>query len=421
MSNNSDIFANLKFRLSDEPIKATLVFNDEEIPVSGKKGKWFTNIPVNHGDLLFLKDNPSDVQLVFSKGKIYHPDQVSFDEKNSIEEYFFEGSSIYYSLNGERTSPKKVLITFPGVSNFDNVNYRLSAMTSIQSRLKGVLIIAFQDKESVYGNYMFKTNEGLHIKPAVVDFIRLKGRQYGLPPSDFIFYGNSKGGSIAVDYIDEFPDSAFFIDIPQLDLFNYDAQNALMRFSLGAEVRNYYNFLEYLPSVKHSKVTYSFAENDFDASRGLPLKKFTGINTVMLKDMGHSGAAMELVKRQFSKVIQLITGDGPILRYPIDVRFAFTRNKLYSTRILGSFKEESEAGRVYAEIEFHDDISSYSVSLNKRFEKVLISFWKNGFDVLKHLPEGVFSVKFHVYFDYREFVYPVNSRLIIRDGNVQII
>ena len=68
--------------------------------------------------------------------------------------------------------------------------------------------------------------------------------------------------------------------------------------------RNYYNYLNYLPSMNNLNVNYSFAENDFDASRGLVMSKFPGINVNMLKDMGHSNAAMEFVKRQFSKIFQ---------------------------------------------------------------------------------------------------------------------
>lgn len=421
MNKNLDVFANLQFKQSDEFIRAVLVVNDEEIPVSGKKGKWFTNIPMNDGDVFSLKANPEEVKLVFCKGKMYHPDQLAFDEKYGIEEYHSGKSSIYYSLSGETVEPSKILITFPGVSNFDNINYRLSAMTSLQSRLKNVLIVAFQDKESVFGNYMFKNTNGDLIKPIVSEFINKLVEKYNIKTSDIIFYGNSKGGSIAIDYIDTFQDSIFFIDIPQLELYDYDAQNALMRFSLGIDVRKYYNFSEYLPSVKNKNVTYSFAENDFDNTRGIPLKSYPGLNVAMLKDMEHSGSAMELVKRQFSKVIQLVTGQSAIARNKIDVKLLFNENKLYITRVLGSFDVESKVNKVYAEIEFFNEISSYSVSLNKRFDKLLVSYWINGFDVLHHLPEGSFELKLHIYYNYREFVYPINNRIIIKKDDVEII
>ncbi|MFU0882262.1 hypothetical protein HV265_03610 [Citrobacter sp. RHBSTW-00678] len=420
MNETLDVFANIKFKQSDESIRAVLVVNDEEIPVSGKKGKWFTNIPMNNGDVFSLKANPDEVKLIFCKGKVYHPDQLAFDEKYGIEEYHSGKGNIYYSLSGETVEPSKILVTFPGVSNFDNINYRLSAMTSLQSRLKNVLIVAFQDKESVFGNYMFKTTSGDLIKPVVSEFINKLIEKYNINTSDVIFYGNSKGGSIAIDYIDIFRDSIFFIDIPQLELYDYDAQNALMRFSLGVDVRKHYSFSEYLPSIKNKNVTYSFAENDFDNTRGIPLKSYSGMNVAMLKDMEHSGSAMELVKRQFSKVIQLVTGQPAVVRNAIDVKLLLDGNKLYITRVLGSFDDEKKINKVYAEIEFFNETSSYSVSLNKRFDKLLVSYWKNGFDVQLHLPEGSFDLKLHIYYDYREFIYPINNRITLKNGDVEI-
>ncbi|HFU5316658.1 TPA: hypothetical protein ACH6B2_005067, partial [Escherichia coli] len=83
--------------------------------------------------------------------------QIAFDQKHSIISHSLEKESVYYSVYGNIHSPNKILITFPGVSNLDNVHHRLSALTSLHSKLKNVLVIAFQDKEGVYGNYMFKT------------------------------------------------------------------------------------------------------------------------------------------------------------------------------------------------------------------------------------------------------------------------
>ncbi|HFL9043296.1 TPA: hypothetical protein ACG5VV_004923, partial [Escherichia coli] len=112
-------------------------------------------------------------------------------------------------------SPKKILITFPGVSNFDNVHHRLSALSSLHSRLKNVLIVAFQDKEGVYGNYMYKTSTNQRIQPIVISLISGLKARFSLCDHDIIFYGNSKGATIAIDYISFFPNSYFFIDIPQ--------------------------------------------------------------------------------------------------------------------------------------------------------------------------------------------------------------
>lgn len=414
------LYANLKFDNSLNSVKSTLIINGVEVPISGRKGKWFTNLQIKEGDKIDLVGNTEHVSLDILPHKIYHPDQIIFDEKYRIQEYILEGESIFYSLTGNVTTPKKCLITFPGVSNFDNVNYRLSAMTSLQSRLHDVLILAFQDKESVYGNYMYETENGVRIKNIATKLIFELISKYSLMPMDLIFYGNSKGASIAIDYIDEFPESKFFLDIPQLELYNYLPQNPLMRYSLGDSARNYYNYTERLPELRNKNVTYSFAENDFDASRGMPMKSFAGINVVMLKDMPHSGSAMELVKRQFSKVIQTIVGREAIYKKNIDMRFAFVNNKLCASRLLGAFKEDSMLSKIYAEIEFYNLDGNYSISLNKKFDKMVCIYWQRGFDILKHIPEGRYNMRLHVYFDFTEFVYPLNQCVQVNDSVVTL-
>ena len=414
------LYANIKFDNSLISIKSMLIINGTEIPISGRKGKWFTNLPISKDDKVELKGNLEHVSLDILPYKIFHPDQIDFDNRYKIIEYVSGSESIFYSLSGDVSMPRKCLVTFPGVSNFDNVNYRLSAMTSLQSRLHGVLILAFQDKESVYGNYMHETENGSCIKDIATELIYELCSKYNLKTTDLIFYGNSKGGSIAIDYIDKFPDSKFFIDIPQLDLYNYSSQNALMRFSLGEKARKYYNYLEKLPQTINRNVTYSFAENDFDASRKLPMKLFPGINVVMLKDMPHSGSAMELVKRQFSKVIQLIANRDAVQKKSIDMRFAFVNGKLCASRLLGAFKDEEMVKKVYAEIEFHNSSGNYSVSLNNKFNNMLCIYWRKGFDILKHLPIGDYEMRLHVYYDFKEFVYPLNQSINVSTEMVSI-
>jgi hypothetical protein len=107
-----------------------------------------------------------------------------------------------------------------GECHFDNINYRLSALTSLQNRLsKNTLILAFQDRESVYGNYMFATSSGYGMKPIIINLIEGLRIKYSLDKLDLIFYGNSKGGTIGLDFIDDYPGSCF--------LYGYSANKSL--------------------------------------------------------------------------------------------------------------------------------------------------------------------------------------------------
>lgn len=163
-------FVHLQFNCNNksEHAKNTLLIDNNQIPIHLKKGIWLTNICVDEKSSVSLKVKNENIKLIITKDKIFHPDQLAFDKKHSIVSHKLLGESVYYSLCGDIYSPKKILITFPGVSNFDNVHHRLSALSSLHSRLKNVLIVAFQDKEGVYGNYMYKTSTNQRIQPIVI-------------------------------------------------------------------------------------------------------------------------------------------------------------------------------------------------------------------------------------------------------------
>lgn len=407
-------YAHLKFAHQSGIRKIKLYINGALLNVSAKAGKWFTNIPILSGnDISILGNEDNCCELVLSDEKIFHVDQLNFDARYEIKQHHLCDVGVSYALSGEVVTPKKILVTFPGVSNFDNVNYRLSALTSLQKKLKDTLILAFQDKEGVYGNYLFENGSGERLKPTIISLIEGLRAKFNLNEHDIIFYGNSKGATIAIDYLEMYPNSHFFIDIPQLDLCNYDAQNDLMRYSIGSKARKYYNFVEHLPKIKNKLVTYSFAENDFDNSRRLPMREFKEINVSMLKDMEHSGSAMELVKRQFTKIIQIISNTTVTNRPPISAKWTVRNDKVFFSRTLGSFKDEGDIKKLYAEIEFYNSISSFSISLNYRFDKFVIVYWENGFEILSHLPEGFFKTRLHVYINYKEYEYPLKENIII--------
>lgn len=411
-------FAHLKYSHESGLKKNILIIDSKKVSVAAKPHKWFTNIPISQATKVELAESDESCQLLLSDEKLYHPDQYTFDERYNIQKHIFNNTTIYYSLSGNVENPQKILVTFPGVSNFDNVNYRLSALTSLQERLKDTLILALQDKEGVYGNYLYKDSNGSPFRPVVVSLISGLKSKFRLVDHDIIFYGNSKGGTIAIDYIEAYPDSFFFIDIPQLDLYNYLSQNALMRYSLGEEARKKYNFIRYLPSINNKRVTYSFAENDIDASRNLPMSMFSKINVVMLKDMPHSGAAMQLVKRQFSKIIQLISNTSPVERPKINASWEIKDGFIFFNRILGSFTDVSSVNKVYAEIEFFNSSENYFISLNNSFEDKIKVSWTKGFNAIKHLSNGSFNMRLHVYSNYREYIYPLEGEIFICNNKI---
>ncbi len=413
------MFGHIKFReditLSDALIVVQIA--DSFISISGKPGKWFTNIPMQSDErIILIKGNPCSVSIEVSDKKQYHPDQLVFDAKHSIVAHSLEGEAVYYSLSGNTFNPKKILITFPGVSNFDNINYRLSALTSLQDRLsKHTLILAFQDRESVYGNYMYATSSGYRIKSIVISLIEGLRAKYALGESDLIFYGNSKGGTVALDYVDDYSSSYFYIDIPQIKLYEYQSQNELMRFSLGVKARVHYDFTDYLPFLSNRRVNYSYAENDDDASFGIKGKQVRGVHVNMLKDFGHSGAAMELVKRQFTSIFRLVNGDGIIFRPPISASLTVKNGMIYFNRKLKLFKTLDSIKALYVEINFVSEDNIYSISLSRKLdEDCCMVFW-DGLRISSHLPTDRYCLYLSVYSGFRQFVYPLNKILHFGD------
>jgi hypothetical protein len=61
------------------------------------------------------------------------------------------------------------------------------------------------------------------------------------------------------------------MDIPQINLYEYQSQNELMRFSLGLKIRH--DFTDRLPLIFNRRVKYSYAEDDDDASFGVSGKQ----------------------------------------------------------------------------------------------------------------------------------------------------
>ncbi|HBQ4752843.1 TPA: hypothetical protein L7312_005108, partial [Escherichia coli] len=85
----------------------------------------------------------------------------------------------------------------------------------------------------------------------------------------------------------------------------------------------------------------------------------------MLKDMKHSGSAMELVKKNFVKILQLITGGTAIIRPAISAKCFFKNERLYFNRLLPAFDNIQKIEHVYAEINFQPINQSTNQPINQ--------------------------------------------------------
>lgn len=411
LNTSKELRQSAKIRVKDDIIKLTF-----------PPDKHYTNFVLDDVADFEIVEADKHVTFHVSNERQYHPDQDAFDRRYKIvKKAYPNGDAIHYSLISNTDTPSKILVTFPGISNFDNVNYRMSALTSVQKMFtKNISILAFQDKEEVFGNYMYKTVNGTAYKDLISEFIAEQLKKYQLKTSDLIFYGNSKGGTICFDYVDIFTDAKFFIDIPQVDLYHYLSQNDLIRSSLGVECRQYHNYLKFM--IRNDKpypnIVYSFAENDYDASRGIPIKEIQHVEVNMLKDMPHEGAAMRFALRQMSKIAQESGITKQVVRPKLNERLKINEKLglMFFTRRLGKFTDEDTSKKVYAEIRFKfADRPDINISLNQYFNgEAMMVEWSRGFDYMKHLPHLNFESFLVVYYNYREIVYPLNTPVTVK-------
>lgn len=127
---------------------------------------------------------------------------------------------------------------------------------------------------------------------------------------------------------------------------------------------------------------------------------------------------MQLVKRQFSKIIQLISNSSPVERPKINASWEIKDGFIFFNRILGSFIDVSSVNKVYAEIEFFNSNENYFISLNNSFEDKVKVSWVKGFNAIKHLSNGSFNMRLHVYSNYREYIYPLEGEIFICNNKI---
>lgn len=233
------------------------------------------------------------VKLILNDEIRFTSEQKEFNKKYKVKSEVINKSKLFYSVN-EVENPKKILITFPGIMSLNNKFYTLSALNSCRSMLKDTKIIAFLDANFVYGNYLTFNQDKQPYRNDIKTFIDSHLNKYQLSERDLFFYGNSKGGSIAVDYIDLYPNAYFFIDIPQLNLEKYKP-NPLQRFIIDNYFPKYVNYENKLQRMENSNVYYVMAENDIESNCGLDIDRFLGINAFVAKGTTHSGGAQKIL------------------------------------------------------------------------------------------------------------------------------
>ena len=199
---------------------STVVYGNEIEPPARGFPLEYRNIIVTSDDVSRFKLNiDAPYELKIGRGAFTTPQQLKYDHQYGVEQH----GDVYYSLRGNTTNPKKLLITFPGFGpSTSRISYAVSYLKAItDTDLKDTLMVCFQDRYLAAGSYMMVDSAGRPLYDRVWRAIEDLRSQYDIDPTEMLLFGASKGGSIAIHYAKDFPDAQLLLAVPQMNLPYY--------------------------------------------------------------------------------------------------------------------------------------------------------------------------------------------------------
>lgn len=157
--------------------------------------------------------------LAISQGAFSTEQQNKYDAQYGVQQH----GDVFYSLRGNTRNPKKILVTFPGFGpSTTRIPYAVSYLKALTDEdLKHTLMICFQDRYMVSGTYMMVDSAGRPLYSRVKAVIDALLEKHGLSDRDMMLFGASKGGSIAIHYMQEYPEARLVVAVPQMNLPYY--------------------------------------------------------------------------------------------------------------------------------------------------------------------------------------------------------
>ncbi|ASN19802.1 hypothetical protein [Arthrobacter sp. YN] len=180
----------------------------------------YRNIMVTSDDVSrFAVDIEAPYELKIGRGAFTTRQQLAYDEQYGVEQH----GDVFYSLRGNTTNPKKMLITFPGFGpSTTRISYAVSYLKDLtETDLQDTLMVCFQDRYLVAGSYMMVDNAGRPLESRVRGAIEGLRSRFHIDRKEMLFFGASKGGSIAIHYAKDYPDAALLLAVPQMNLPYY--------------------------------------------------------------------------------------------------------------------------------------------------------------------------------------------------------
>jgi len=192
-------------------------------------------------------------------------EQNEYDRKYHVTQH---ENGLWYTVRGNTENPKFLLLTFPGFGpSTTRIAYAVSYLSQLSALdLEDTLLIAFQDRYQVHGTYMITDDTGALVYPqfrALIDTLREK---YSILSENILFFGASKGASIALMYMKDFPEARLIIMVPQLNIRYYLQAKSFFRNNLF----HYFKEVDFEEPIslfrtylrEKRKIWYFYTDND---------------------------------------------------------------------------------------------------------------------------------------------------------------
>ncbi|GAA1489445.1 hypothetical protein [Brachybacterium sacelli] len=189
--------------------------------------------PLEYRNIIVTSDDPSDFTLDLpvkhtihvGRGAFSTEEQDSYDERYHVEQH----GDVRYSVRGNTANPSRILVTFPGFPPANSrVSYAVSYLKALTDEdLEDALMVCFQDRYGVAGTYMLFDNAGRPLHDRVTTALTDLLSRYELAQEDMLFFGASKGASIAAMTARDLPGVRQVLVVPQMNLPYYFAKPVL--------------------------------------------------------------------------------------------------------------------------------------------------------------------------------------------------
>jgi len=284
-----------------------LVWGSEITPPPIDQPCEYRNIIVRSSDPGIISIQPPLPFVVeFSRYPFSTPEQDEYDKQHCVNHY---DNGFWYSVRGNKKNPRFLILTFPDFSEYSSrVTYTVDDLPGVEdAQLSHALLIAFQDRYHAHGTYMLTDDAGKPLNERFRSLVESLLSKYGIEGKNIVFYGASKGASIALMNMRDFPDSHLLIAAPHLNLRYYLQSDSMFRNSLFHYLKNvlFDEPLSLLQQYLHEgrKIDYFYSENDELANYSLieKIQGFPSLNKYKI-DAVHS----EILNRSLSTILCLI-------------------------------------------------------------------------------------------------------------------